>query len=185
MVEQVFSRTDGKMGKSIQVLKRDLATLRTGRATPTLLDGIDVEAYGVSTPLNQLATISTPDARTLIIQPWDKSILGDIRKAILKSDLGLNPASDGTSLRLMIPDPTEERRRELLKVVRKRVEEAKVAIRNIRRDAVEEVRKLEKDKGISQDESRRALDRLQKLTDGFIETASEVGQSKEVEIMEV
>ncbi|MBM4462265.1 MAG: ribosome recycling factor [Chloroflexi bacterium] len=185
MIEQAFSRADEKMGKSIQALKRDLATLRTGRAMPTLLDGIDVEAYGVSTPLNQLATISTPDARTLIVQPWDKSILGDIRKAILKSDLGLNPASDGTALRLVIPDTTEERRRELVKVVRKRVEEAKVAIRNIRRDAVEEVRKMEKDKEISQDESRRALDRLQKLTDGYIETASEVGQSKEVEIMEV
>ena len=185
MTEQIFSRADEKMGKSIQVLRRDLAALRTGRAMPTLLDGIDVEAYGVSTPLNQLATISTPDARTLIIQPWDKSILGDIKKAILKSDVGLNPASDGTALRLMVPDPTEERRKELVKVVRKRVEEAKVAIRNIRRDAVEELRKLEKDKEISQDENRRALDRLQKLTDGFVEMASEVGRSKEVEIMEV
>jgi len=185
VIEDIFSRTDDKMQKSIQALKRELDTIRTGRATPALVDGIEVEAYGVSTPLNQIATISVPDARLLIIQPWDKSTLGNIQKAILKLDLGLNPVNDGTAIRLPVLAPTEERRKELVKVVRKRVEDVKVAIRNVRREAMEELRKLENDKEVSQDDNRRALDRLQKLTDSFVEKAAQVGQSKETEIMEV
>jgi len=185
MIEKAFSTADDKMPKSIQALKRDLETIRTGRATPALVESIHVDAYGVSTPLNQMATISAPDPKLLVITPWDKSIVGNIAKAIQKSDLGLNPINDGAALRLVIPPPTEERRKELGKVVRKRVEDAKVAVRNIRRDVVEELRKLEKDKEISQDENRRAMDRLQKLTDSFIEQATQVGQAKEKEIMEV
>lgn len=185
MIDEVFSRADEKMQKSIQALRRELDTIRTGRATPALLDGIEVDAYGVSTPLNQLATISVPDARMLIVQPWDRSTLANIQKAIQKSDLGINPVNDGAAIRLAIPAPTEERRKELVKVVRKRVEDDKVAIRNVRREAMEELRKLEKGKDISQDENRRALDRLQKLTDSFVEKATQVGESKEAEIMEV
>ena len=185
MIEKAFSTADDKMHKSIQALRRDLDTIRTGRATPALVESIHVDAYGVSTPLNQMATISAPDPKLLVITPWDKNIVGNIAKAIQKSDLGLNPINDGAALRLVIPPPTEERRKELGKVVRKRVEEAKVAVRNIRRDAVEELRKLEKDKEISQDENRRAMDRLQKLTDSFVEQATQVGQAKEKEIMEV
>lgn len=185
MIEEVFSLAEEKMQKSLQAMRRDLDSIRTGRATPALLDGINVEAYGVSTPLNQLATISIPEARMLVIQPWDRSTLPNIQKAILKSDLGINPVNDGTVIRLVIPAPTEERRKELVKVVRKKVEEGKVAIRNVRRDAMEELRRLEKDKEISQDDNRRALERLQKLTDSFVEKASQIGQDKESEIMEV
>ncbi len=185
MVEEVFSRTEDKMQKTIQALRRELDTIRTGRATPALLDAVSVEAYGTLTPLNQLATISVPEARLLVIQPWDKSTVGSIQKAIQKSDLGLNPVSDGNAIRLVIPPPTEERKKELVKVVRKRAEDAKVALRNVRRDAVEELRKMEKDKEVSQDENRRALDRLQKLTDSYVDKAAQVCQSKETEIMEV
>lgn len=185
MIENVFSRTEDKMQKSLQALKRELDTIRTGRATPALLDGIHVEAYGSSTPLNQLASISTPDARHLVVQAWDRSILGEINKAILKSDLGLNPINDGNTLRIVIPEPTEERRRDMVKLVKKRVEDCKVAVRNVRRESVEELRKLEKDKEISQDESRRAQERLQKVTDGYIDKVAQIGQGKEAEIMEV
>ena len=185
MIDETLSTADGKMQKSIQALRRELETIRTGRATPVLVDSINVDAYGVPTPLNQIATISVPEARLLVIQPWDRNTLADIHKALLKSDLGLNPINDGAAIRLVIPSPTEERRKELVKVVRKRIEEAKVAVRNIRREAMEELRKLEKDKEISQDENRRALDRLQKITDSFVQKATEVGQTKETEIMEV
>jgi len=185
VIDETLSIADGKMQKSIQALRRELDTIRTGRATPVLVDSISVDAYGVPTPLKEIATISVPEARLLVIQPWDRSTLAGINKAILKSDLGLNPINDGAAIRLVIPPPTEERRKELVKVVRKRVEEAKVALRNIRREAMEELRRLEKDKEISQDENRRALDRLQKITDSFVEKAAEVGQSKETEIMEV
>jgi ribosome recycling factor len=144
-----------------------------------------VEAYGTNTPLSQLASKSLPEARLLLVQPWDRSIVGHVQKAIQKSDLGLNPMSDGEVLRLVIPPPTEERRRELVKVVHKRVEDAKIAVRNVRRDALEELRKLEKDKKVSRDENVRATDRLQKLTDRFIAEVSKVGADKESEIMEV
>jgi ribosome recycling factor len=144
-----------------------------------------VEAYGINTPLSQLASISVPEARLLLIQPWDRSIVGNVQKAIQKSDLGLNPMSDGEVLRLVMPPPTEERRKELVKVVHKRVEDAKIAVRNVRRDALEELRKLEKDKKVSRDDNVRATDKLQKLTDRFIAEVSKVGADKESEIMEV
>jgi len=185
MIDQTLLAVDEKMQKTIEALKRELNTIRTGRATPALVEYIKVDAYGVSTPLTQIATISAPEAKLLVIQPWDRSTLASIQKAILQSDLGLNPINDGSSIRLVIPPSTEERRKDLGKVVRRRVEEARVAIRNLRREAMEELRRLESEKEISQDENRRALDRLQKLTDNFIGKASEVGQDKEAEIMEI
>jgi ribosome recycling factor len=185
MIDEVLLAGDGKMQKTIEALKRELATIRTGRATPALVDNIKVDAYGVPTPLNQMATISVPDAKLLLIQPWDRSTLANIQKAILKSDLGLNPINDGATIRLVIPPLTEERRKEMVKAVRKRVEEGKIALRNIRREVVGELKKLEKEKQISQDENERALDHLQKLTDSFIGKADQVGQDKETEIMEI
>ena len=185
MIDDALLAADNKMQKTVQVLKREMETIRSGRATSALVDQIMVEAYGTGTPLSQLASISVPEARLLLIQPWDRSIVGNVQKAIQKSDLGLNPMSDGEVLRLVIPPPTEERRKELVKVVHKRVEDAKIAVRNVRRDALEELRKLEKDKKVSRDENVRATDRLQKLTDRFIAEVSKVGADKESEIMEV
>lgn len=185
MIDDALLAADTKMQKTVQVLKREMETIRSGRATSALVDQIMVEAYGTNTPLSQLASISVPEARLLLIQPWDRSIVGNVQKAIQKSDLGLNPMSDGEILRLVIPPPTEERRKELVKVVHKRVEDAKIAVRNVRRDALEELRKLEKDKKVSRDENVRATDKLQKLTDRFIAEVSKVGAAKESEIMEV
>jgi ribosome recycling factor len=185
MIDDVLLNVDGKMQKTIQVLNREMETIRTGRATPALLDQIKVDAYGTVLPLNQLATISVPEARLLLIQPWDRNSVSTIQKAILKSDLGLNPMSDGEVIRLVVPPPTEDRRKELVKIVRKRIEDAKVAIRNVRRDGLEDLRKLEKDKQISQDDNARAQEKLQKLTDRFIAEISEIGRLKETEIMEV
>jgi ribosome recycling factor len=185
MIDDALLSADSKMQKTVQVLRREMETIRSGRATSALVDQIMVEAYGTNTPLSQLASISVPEARLLLIQPWDRSIVGSVQKAIQKSDLGLNPMSDGEVLRLVIPPPTEERRKELVKVVHKRVEDAKIAVRNVRRDALEELRKLEKDKKVSKDESMRATEKLQKLTDRFIGEVSKVGADKESEIMEV
>lgn len=185
MIDKVLLDADKRMHKSIEAIKRELTNIRSGRATPALVDYIKVDVYGVLTPLNQVATISIPEANLLIIQPWDKNILTSVQKAILKSDLGINPINDGNIIRLVVPSPTEERRRELVKVVRKRVEEAKITIRNTRREAMEELRKLQRGKEISQDESQRALDKLQKITDGFINEAEQIGQDKEAEILEI
>ncbi|PRA09358.1 MULTISPECIES: ribosome recycling factor [Paenibacillus] len=184
MPQAVKQHAEERMEKAIQALRRDLATLRAGRATPTLLDRIQVEYYGAMTPLNQLANISTPDSRTLMIQPWDKSSMGDIERAIMKSDLGLTPANDGSMIRLSIPALTEERRAELVKLTKKFGEEGKVAIRNIRRDANDDIKKMEKS-DISEDESRRHQDDIQKSTDKFIAEVDKVLAAKEKEIMEV
>jgi ribosome recycling factor len=174
-----------KMQKSIEALKRELATIRTGHATPALIEHIKVEYAGVPTPLNQIAGISAPEARLLVIQPWDKGSTHNIEKAILKSDLGLNPASDGSVIRINIPPLTEERRQELIKTVRRRVEESRIAIRNLRREAMEELKGSEKNKDISQDEYKRVLNQLQKLTESFIADTEQIGQDKEAELMEV
>jgi ribosome recycling factor len=173
-----------RMDKAIGALKRDLATLRAGRATPALLDRIQVEYYGAMTPVNQLANINTPDTRTLLLQPWDKSSVAAIEKAIMKSDLGLTPSNDGSTIRLTIPPLTEERRTELVKLTKKFGEEAKIAIRNIRRDANDDIKKLEKTT-ISEDESRRHQDDIQKSTDRFVAEVEKVLAAKEKEIMEV
>ena len=185
MVSDTLRNVEEKMRTSIKVLQRELATIRTGRATPTLVDHIKVEYAGVPTPLNQLASISTPRVRLLVIQPWDKSSIHSIEKAILKSDLGLNPINDGNVIRINIPSLTEERRQELIKVARGKVEKEKIVMRNIRRDAMDELKGLEKGNEISQDELKRALDQLQKITDGFIANAEQVGQDKEAELAEV
>lgn len=183
-VNETLTNTEGKMQKGIENLKRELTTVRTGRASPSLLDRVFVDYYGVPTQVNALANISAPEPRLLVIAPWDKSTLGLIEKAILKSDLGLNPTNDGKVIRLAIPQLTEERRREMVKLVKKRTEEGKVSLRNIRRDALEDLKKAEKDKAISEDDMKRGQERLQKLTDGYIAKADEVGQHKEQEVME-
>ncbi|WP_223066804.1 ribosome recycling factor [Paenibacillus caui] len=184
MPQSIKKNAEERMEKAIQALKRDLLTLRAGRATPSLLDRIQVDYYGAPTPVNQLANINTPDSRTLLIQPWDKSSLAEIERAIMKSDLGLTPANDGTTIRLTIPALTEERRVELVKTTKKYGEEAKVAIRNIRRDANDEIKKLEKT-DLSEDESRRHQEDIQKSTDKFVAEVDKVLAAKEKEIMEV
>ena len=173
------------MRASAEGLKTELATIRTGHATPALIEHIKVEYAGIPTPLNQIAGISAPGARLLVIQPWDRGTIPNIEKAILKSDLGLNPTSNGNVIRLNLPPLSEERRQELTKMVRKRAEERKIAIRNLRRDAMSELKGLEKEGDISQDENKRALDQLQKLTDSFIADIEQIAQDKEDELMEV
>ena len=185
MIDEILASADTKMGKTIEVLQRELAAIRTGRASPALVENIRVDHYGVPTPIGQVAAISIPEARTIIIKPWDKGALSSIERAILKSDLGLNPANDGNVIRLTIPQLTEERRRELVRVVRKRVEEGRIAIRNIRREAMEELRSLVRNKEISEDEQKRALDWLQRLTDSFIHETNSIAEGKEAEIMEI
>jgi ribosome recycling factor len=180
----VKKNAEERMEKAITAMKRDLSSLRAGKANPALLDRIQVEYYGAMTPLNQLANINTPDSRTLFIQPWDKSSMAAIEKAIMKSDLGLNPSNDGVSIRISIPPLTEERRAELVKTSKKFGEDAKVAIRNIRRDANDAVKKMEKTV-ISEDESRGHQEDIQKATDKFIAEVDKVLAAKEKEIMEV
>lgn len=184
MPQSVKKNAEERMDKAIQALKRDLSSLRAGRASVSLLDRIQVDYYGTPTPINQLANINTPDSRTLMIQPWDKSSLSEIERAIQKSDLGLTPANDGTMIRLSIPALTEERRVDLVKMTKKFGEESKVAIRNIRRDANDDIKKLEKS-DISEDESRRHQEDIQKATDKFIAEVDKVLSAKEKEIMEV
>ncbi len=185
MLDDIYLEADEKMNKVIAAFQRELATLRAGRATPSLLDRIEVDYYGTSTPLNQLAGVSAPEPRLLVIQPWDKSAMGEIEKAILKSDLGLTPTNDGSLIRLAIPQLTEERRKELVRFVRKKSEESKVSIRNIRRDANESIKQLQKASEISEDEQRRAQDSIQELTDEKIKEIDAVMEQKENEIMEV
>jgi len=185
MVSDILWNIEEKMGASAESLKRELATIRTGHATPALIEHIKVEYGGVPTPLNQIASISAPAARLLVIQPWDRGSIHSIEKAILKSDLGLNPTNDGSIIRINIPPLSEERRQELIKVVRKRIEERRIAIRNLRREAMDELRGLEKNKEISQDEHKRAIDQLQKLTDSFIANTEQIGKDKELELKEV
>ena len=185
MASQTLWSIEQKMQKTVEGLKQELATIRTGRATPTIIEHIKEEYAGVPTPLNQVAGISVPEARLLVIQPWDKSSIHSIEKAILTSDLGLNPVSDGNVIRINIPPLSEERRQELIKVVRRRVEERRIAIRNLRREVMDELKELEKNKDISQDERKRALNQLQKLTDSFTANAEQIGQDKEAELMQV
>lgn len=185
MVSDILRNIEEKMRASVEGLKKELATVRTGHATPALIEHIRVEYSGVPTPLNQIAGISAPAARLLVIQPWDRSSIPGIEKAILKSELGLNPINDGSVIRLNIPPLSEERRQELIRVVKKRIEERRIAIRNLRREAMEELRELEKNKDMSQDEYKRTVDQLQKLTDSFIARTEQIGKDKEVELMEV
>lgn len=174
-----------KMEKTVASLRAELMTIRTGRASPALLDRIRVDAYGSVMPLNQMATIAVPEPRLLTIRPWDTSVIGAIEKAILKSDLGLTPSTDGKIIRLPIPSLTDERRRDLAKIVSRRVEEARVAIRNLRRDGLKDLGDLQKGKDISEDDFYKAKDDLQKLTDDYIAKVDEIGEQKQAEIMEV
>ena len=185
MIKDVERAAQDKMQHSIEVLKKELGTIRTGRATPALLDGVNVEYYGAPTPVTQVASVSIPESRSIVIQPWDPSIMGEIEKAILRANLGLTPTNDGKVIRISIPALTEERRKDLVKVARKYAEEGRVSLRNVRRDVNEQIRKLEKDGKISEDEMRRAQERVQKLTDEFTATINQTIEKKEKEIMEI
>ncbi|PSL42103.1 ribosome recycling factor [Planomicrobium soli] len=185
MPKSVMSETQQKMTNAIQAFSRELSSIRAGRATPAILDKLSIDYYGAPTPVNQVAGISIPEARLIMIQPYDKSVLGDIEKAILKSDLGLSPSNDGSVIRLAVPALTEERRKDLVKQVKKEAEEAKVGIRNIRRDANDEFKKLEKKSEITVDDLHSYSDEVQKLTDSNIAKIDDLAKAKEKEIMEV
>lgn len=185
MVNEALKTIEEKMKNSIKMFRSDLATIRTGHATPALVEHVRVEYAGAPMPLNQLASISAPEAGLLVIQPWDKNSLRDIEKAISKSELGLNPSNDGNIIRIAIPPLSEERRQELIKVVHRRTEERRIAIRNLRHEALNEIKRLEKEKAISQDELKRAQDQLQKLTDFHILEAENLSKGKETELTEV
>ncbi|SER53013.1 ribosome recycling factor [Psychrobacillus sp. OK032] len=185
MPKQVIEQTKDKMAKTIQVYTRELASIRAGRANASLLDKISIDYYGAPTPINQMAGISTPEARLITIQPYDKSILGEIEKAILKSDIGITPTNDGSLIRLAVPALTEERRKELVKQVKKEAEEAKVNIRNVRRDGNDDLKKLEKSGGITEDDLRNYTEEIQKLTDSNIDKIDSITKDKEKEILEV
>jgi len=185
MQKELKKEHEAKMASAIESLKKDFAAIRTGRASIALLDGIQVDYYGNPTALQQVASLSTPDSRQIVIQPWEPKIIPDIERAILKSDLDLTPANDGKLIRINIPPLTEERRKQLVKVVKKRSEEAKVSIRNIRRDLNDALKHLEKDKELSEDDLKKSLDEVQKMTDDYIKKVDEKLEHKEIEIMEV
>ncbi len=185
MTADLFGDAERRMQKAVEALKHDLASIRTGRASSALLERILVDYYGTPMPINQVATVTVPEARLLVIQPWEKKMLVDIEKAIQKSDLGINPNNDGQVIRLAIPPMNEERRRDLVKTLHKKLDEHKVAVRNIRRDIHDKLRDREKKKEVSEDELKRSTDRLQKLTDRYIDEMEKVGKGKEQEILEV
>jgi ribosome recycling factor len=185
MSTEILSGVEHKMARAIEAMQRDFQGVRTGRASTSLVERIHVDYYGTETPLNQLAGISVPEPHQIVIQPWDRSVLGAIERAIIKSDIGLTPNVDGTVVRLNIPPLTEERRRELVRVVHKRMEEARVEIRNLRRDAADSLKKEERDGGVGADEARRQVDLLQKTTDRFIAEVDRLGEAKEQEVLEV
>ena len=185
MTDKILKDADSRMKKCIEALNKELSSIRTGRASPALVEHIKVDYFGVLTPLIQLASISVPEPKTISIHPWDRTLINNIDKAILKSDLGLNPINDGNNIRISIPALTEERRKDLMKVIHKRLEESRVTVRNIRREAVEELKSSEKNKEISQDQSIRASEQIQKLTDSYIDSVNRIGKDKEAEILEV
>ncbi|HZP26229.1 MAG TPA: ribosome recycling factor [Dehalococcoidia bacterium] len=185
MIDDALKNCRTRMQKAVEALEHELATVRTGRASPALVEGLKVDYHDTPMPLKQLATISIPEARVIMIQPWDRQAIKLIEKAIQQSDLGLNPSNDGAVIRLNIPQLTEDRRKELAKLVKKRVEESRVAVRNIRRDIHEEVRALERDHKISKDDLHRAEQELQKITDGVIKEVDQVGERKEAEVLAV
>ncbi len=184
-MKQVLNQAESKMKKTVDLLIKEYATLRAGRATPALLDKILVDYYGTPTPINQMATISAPEPRLLVIQPWDRNMLPQIEKAILKSDLGITPVSDGNVIRLSIPTLTEEKRKDLVKIVNKKAEEGRIAIRNLRREANDQIKTAEKKGDISEDSAKRYLADIQDLTDKYIKNIDNVAEAKEKEIMEI
>lgn len=185
MEQELLSESEQHMEKSIDVLRRELSNIRTGRANPSIIEHLSVDYYGAPTPLLQLASITAPDSRQLIVQPYDRTAIGNIERAIRQSDLGFNPTNEGALIRISIPQLTEERRRDLVKLVHKRTEESKVAIRNVRRDSMDSLRKMRKNKEISEDEEDVAEEDLQKLTDRFVREADGIGSAKEREMLEV
>lgn len=185
MLDELLKSTEERMDKAIQALRRDLTSVRAGRASASMLDKITVEYYGSQMPVNQVSTVTSPEPRQLVIAPWDKGMLSDIEKAIQKSDLGLNPTNDGAVIRLIIPQLTEQRRQELVKVVRKMAEESRVAVRNIRRDANDDLKKVEKAGDSSEDDAHRLQDRIQALTDRFVGEIDKLAMAKEKEVTEV
>lgn len=185
MQDKIVSDTEQRMQKSVDSVVHDLAGIRSGKATPALLDSVRVEAYGQKMPLNQMASISVPDPKSLVVQPWDKSVIGDVVKAIQIAELGFNPQVEGNIVRIPVPPLSEERRKELAKLCKKIAEEGKVAIRNVRRDANDQLKKAEKDKQISEDQQHRGMDKIQELTDKFIKKIDELVEAKEKEIMSV
>jgi ribosome recycling factor len=185
MVDDIIADIEDRMKKSITALQREFGAIRTGRANPSMFEGIKVSVYGTEMPLNQVATISCPEPKLVVIQPWDKGNLPEVEKAIFKSDLSLNPSNDGNLIRIQIPDLTEERRKEYVKHAKHRAEECKVAIRNIRRDGNDMIKEMEKNKELSEDEAKNSLNRIQKITDKFIDEAQKLTDNKEKEILNV
>ncbi len=185
MIKDILSSREEKMQKTLEALKRDFASLRAGRATPALLDKVMVDYYGTPTPVSQVAKIAVPEARMILIQPWEKPMLKEIEKALMKSDLGLTPNNDGTAIRLTIPQLTQERREELKKSINKKAEEAKVALRNLRRDANDAIKKLEKSKEATEDEAKKGQDDMQKMVDKYVKLVDAAKAGKEKEVMEV
>ncbi len=183
--EAVLAEVSRKMDRSIEALHQELVSLRTGRATPSLVENMMIDYYGSPTPLKQIASISAPDPRAILVQPWDKQSLRDIERSLSKSDMGFNPSNDGNNITVPIPPLNTERRRELVKLLKQKIEDGKVSVRNVRRDGLEALRKMERDKSISQDQNRRAQEQLQKTTDGHTKTMDQVGVAKEAEIMQV
>jgi len=182
---ELLKEMEEKMNKSLEATRRELTIIRTGRANPSLLDRVEVEYFGARMPINQVANISVPEPRLIVISPWDKKALGPLERAILKSDLGMNPNNDGSVIRLVIPQLTEERRREMTKVVGRKIEEGKVSVRNIRREAIEDLRSLKKEGEIAEDEEKRTEEQVQKITDRFIYELDVAHRAKEAELMEV
>jgi len=184
-MQDIVDRAEAKMKSSIEAVRKELAGIRTGRASPGLVENLHVDYYGAETPLKQLANISSPETRTIVIQPYDRTAMGSIEKAILKSDLGITPNNDGQHIRLTIPALTEERRKDLVRLVKKQLEEGRVAVRNVRREANDHLKDMEKAKTLSADDDKRAQERLQRLTDTYIKQIDEIGHAKEAEVMEV
>ena len=183
--QDVMAEMERKMGRSVEALKRELNSLRTGRATPSLVENISVDYYGTPTPLNQLASISAPDARAIMVQPWDRQSLSEIEKSLMRSEMGFNPSNDGNIITVPIPPLNQERRQDLVRLLKRKIEDSKVAVRNVRREGVDNLRKMERDKSISQDENRRTQDQLQKATDVHIRQIDDIATTKETEIMQV
>ena len=183
--EGVVANAGSRMAKAVDILRRDVGSLRSGRATPALVEGIMVDYYNTPTPLNQLATINAPEAQLILIQPWDKQTLATIEKSLRVSELGFNPSNDGAVIKVPVPSLTQERRQEIVRLLKRKVEDAKVAIRNVRRDAVERLRGMERDKALPQDENRRAQDRLQKATESHVSQLDQISSAKEAEVMQV
>jgi len=185
MIDDILSDVEERMQKSIKSLLKEFSTIRTGRANPAMFEGLKVSVYGTDMPMNQVATISVPEPRLVVIQPWDKNNLGDVEKAILKSDLSVNPSNDGNLIRIQIPELTEERRKEYVKLAKSKAEECKVAIRNVRRDGNDMIKSLEKDKEVSEDDAKATQDKIQKLTDRYVEETQKLTDNKEKEILNI